>query len=612
MNRRLITLPLILVITGLGMAQNIHQAIQQGNIDAVRAILAEKPDVLESRNERNLTPLILASLQGHTEIVRCLLEKGADLNATDNEGSNVLHNAAAGGHDDIMALFFARGMDVNAKDNRGMTALHFACSRGFLPSARFLISEGADVHAEENNGRTSLFFAAASGNLDLCRLLIENGAHADVQNRFARTPLTYAIWRDHQDVADLLISNGADVNLKDVDGNAPLHLACSEGQTSMAKRLIDHGADIGLEDATGHTPLHIAANYGCSGIVGILLDGGMDVNARDQGGDTPIHGAAWSGDRATVELLIQKGADVKAENNIGRTPLGYAAQAGYGQIMDILKQKGAIMDNQNSEPKSSVSAKGGSKTGQTDPVKMTVLYDNYVAAEGTQAEWGFSCLIEGTEKTILFDTGGDANVLMHNIDFLKVDLEKVDQIVISHNHWDHTGGLYEALERNAKPPVYALYSFPYDFVRQVQQANGSVVPVNEPVEICKDVFLTGQMGDHIKEQSLIVNTSQGLVIVTGCSHQGIVNILKKAKEMFDKEILLVFGGFHLMQHTDDQVHEIIQSFRDMGVQKCGATHCTGDRQITLFQEAYGDNYVPIGTGRIIRISEEGIQSEIAK
>jgi 7,8-dihydropterin-6-yl-methyl-4-(beta-D-ribofuranosyl)aminobenzene 5'-phosphate synthase len=120
------------------------------------------------------------------------------------------------------------------------------------------------------------------------------------------------------------------------------------------------------------------------------------------------------------------------------------------------------------------------------------------------------------------------------------------------------------------------------------------------------------MGDQIKEQSLILNMSQGLVIVTGCSHQGIVNILKKAKEMFDREILLVFGGFHLMQHSDDQINDIIQSFREIGVQKCGATHCTGDRQITLFQEAYDDDYVPIGTGRIIRISEGGIQSDIAK
>ena len=136
MNRRLITLALVLVITGLGMAQSIHQAVQQGDIAAVRAILAEKPEMLESRNDGNLTPLILASLHGQKEIVRYLLEKGADLNATDNEGSNVLHNAAASGHEDIIALLLSKGTDVNAKDNRGMTALHFACSRGFLPSAR--------------------------------------------------------------------------------------------------------------------------------------------------------------------------------------------------------------------------------------------------------------------------------------------------------------------------------------------------------------------------------------------------------------------------------------------------------------------------------------------
>jgi len=92
-----------------------------------------------------------------------------------------------------------------------------------------------------------------------------------------------------------------------------------------------------------------------------------------------------------------------------------------------------------------------------------------------------------------------------------------------------------------------------------------------------------------------------LIIITGCSHQGIVNILKKAKEIIDKEIYIVFGGFHLMRHSDDEVKAIIQEFKKMGVLKCGATHCTGDRQIELFKQAYKENYVPIGTGKMIEI-----------
>jgi 7,8-dihydropterin-6-yl-methyl-4-(beta-D-ribofuranosyl)aminobenzene 5'-phosphate synthase len=238
---------------------------------------------------------------------------------------------------------------------------------------------------------------------------------------------------------------------------------------------------------------------------------------------------------------------------------------------------------------------------------MTVLYDNTVAVEGTRAEWGFSCLIQGTDETILLDTGGDGEVFMHNANFLKADLTQVDKVVISHNHWDHTGGLMEFLKVNPAAPVYVPYQFPYDFIRRVEQAGGTVVPVNQPCEISKNVYLTGQMGDAIKEMGVIVNAPKGLIMVMGCSHPGIAQMVRKSREALQKDIYLVFGGFHLMRHTDQQVSDIIGEFKEMGVQKCGATHCTGDRAITLFKESFGENYVPIGTGRVLRFTKDGLE-----
>jgi len=238
---------------------------------------------------------------------------------------------------------------------------------------------------------------------------------------------------------------------------------------------------------------------------------------------------------------------------------------------------------------------------EKNPVKFTILYDNYLFKEGTKTDWGFSCLIEGTEKTILFDTGTRPEILLYNIDQLKVDLNQVEQIVISHNHGDHTGGLFTVLDKNHDVQVYLPVSFPSDFVRRVENKKAKVVSVDEPVEICQNVFLTGEMGDRIKEQSLIINASKGLIIVTGCSHQGIVNILKRAKQMFDRPIYLVFGGFHLGGTPDAELEEIIRSFKEIGVLKCGATHCTGEKAIGLFKEAYGKNYMPMGTGRVLEI-----------
>jgi 7,8-dihydropterin-6-yl-methyl-4-(beta-D-ribofuranosyl)aminobenzene 5'-phosphate synthase len=234
-------------------------------------------------------------------------------------------------------------------------------------------------------------------------------------------------------------------------------------------------------------------------------------------------------------------------------------------------------------------------------LKFTVLYDNYVHKEGTKADWGFSCLIEGAEKTILFDTGTKPEILIHNIEAMGVDLKRVDLVVLSHEHGDHTGGLPAVLAANPRVTVFYPVSFAPDLGRRAKELGAEVRTVDKPVEICRNVHLTGEMGVRIKETSLVLDTPGGLVVVTGCSHPGIVDILKRAKEIRDRPIHLVFGGFHLGNTPDTDVQSIIAAFRDMKVERCGATHCTGDRPIALFKAAFGDRYVPVGTGRVIEV-----------
>lgn len=237
-------------------------------------------------------------------------------------------------------------------------------------------------------------------------------------------------------------------------------------------------------------------------------------------------------------------------------------------------------------------------------MRMTILYDNYVNVAGTKSDWGFSCLIEGAEKTILFDTGTKPKILMQNIEALNVDLTKIDLIVISHNHGDHTGGLRTVLEENSDVSVYLPYSTPSEYKESISSTGAEVVTEKEPKQIAEGVYLTGEMGFDILEQSLILDTPKGLVVITGCSHQGIVNILKRTKEVVDKNIYLVFGGFHLLRHSEEMVNDIVSKFKTYGVQKCGCTHCTGDDAIQLFREAYGENFVDMGTGKIINIPLE--------
>jgi len=228
-------------------------------------------------------------------------------------------------------------------------------------------------------------------------------------------------------------------------------------------------------------------------------------------------------------------------------------------------------------------------------IKITILYDNYIFLKETKSGWGFSCIIQGMEKTILFDTGTRSDIWFHNINKLKVNPKDVDLIVISHDHPDHTGGLYSFMEKNNRVSVYVPASYSDYSVKRVEAFGAKVFSVDEHVEISGDVFLTGEIG----EQSLIVNTSQGLIVITGCSHPGIINVLEKAKMKVNGKVYLVFGGFHLMYKSDKEVKQIISDFRKLGVLKVGPTHCTGDKAIKLFKEEYGDDFVQMGVGRVI-------------
>ena len=243
------------------------------------------------------------------------------------------------------------------------------------------------------------------------------------------------------------------------------------------------------------------------------------------------------------------------------------------------------------------------ETGKKESIKMTILYDNYIFTDDTKSDWGFACLIEGAKKTILFDTGTKSDILWYNVEKLNTNLSKVEQIVISHNHGDHTGGLQSVLEKNPDVTVFFPASTAQEITDMIEGTGAKVIVVDQSREICNDVYLTGEMGDQIKEQSLILDTPKGLVIITGCAHQGIVSILKKAKAILNKDIYLVFGGFHLMGHSDEQMNEIIQEFKNLGVKKCGATHCTGDKAFAMFKQAYGENYEQMGVGKVIEIFE---------
>jgi 7,8-dihydropterin-6-yl-methyl-4-(beta-D-ribofuranosyl)aminobenzene 5'-phosphate synthase len=241
------------------------------------------------------------------------------------------------------------------------------------------------------------------------------------------------------------------------------------------------------------------------------------------------------------------------------------------------------------------------KAGKQAVGALVTVYDNYAHSPGQRAGWGFSCLVRTGSNTVLFDTGADSPTLLHNMEKLGVQPGEIEAVVLSHIHGDHVGGLAGLLEKNPNLRVYMPESFPRDLKRSVDSSGSEVIDVREPEKICARIQTTGELGEQIREQSLMVETGKGMVVLTGCAHPGIVSILERSKEISGQEVYLVTGGFHLAGMGDPAIRGIISSFRALGVQKAAPCHCSGERARHLFEEEYGDDYISNGAGRVIEL-----------
>ena len=232
---------------------------------------------------------------------------------------------------------------------------------------------------------------------------------------------------------------------------------------------------------------------------------------------------------------------------------------------------------------------------------ITIVFDNNAYDSELKTGWGFSCLVSLDEKEILFDTGSDSPGLISNMEKLKIDPKKIDIVVLSHIHGDHAGGLFGLLEIAHSIVVCAPQSFPESFKDRIRVYGAKLVNVSEQMQIFDSVYTTGELGTWIKEQSLVVKTDKGVVVITGCAHPGIVNIVEWAKEFTKDDVYLILGGFHLGDASNDEIKSVVASFRSLGVAKVAPCHCTGDRAIKAFKTEYKDNFIEAGVGKKIAV-----------
>jgi 7,8-dihydropterin-6-yl-methyl-4-(beta-D-ribofuranosyl)aminobenzene 5'-phosphate synthase len=171
---------------------------------------------------------------------------------------------------------------------------------------------------------------------------------------------------------------------------------------------------------------------------------------------------------------------------------------------------------------------------------LKILYDNY-AVDNFKAGWGFSCLIESNENKILFDTGWNGNILLSNMKLMGINPAEINKIVISHSHWDHIGGLNHLLKYGANPIVYLPQSLSTNLKNEIKR-HSNVIEVSSQRKISDNIWTTGELGEDIKEQSLVIKTEEGNILITGCAHPGLDNIIKNSENL--GTIHAIMGGFH--------------------------------------------------------------------
>jgi 7,8-dihydropterin-6-yl-methyl-4-(beta-D-ribofuranosyl)aminobenzene 5'-phosphate synthase len=233
-------------------------------------------------------------------------------------------------------------------------------------------------------------------------------------------------------------------------------------------------------------------------------------------------------------------------------------------------------------------------------ITMTVVYDNNPYDPSLTTGWGFACLIERPDLTLLFDTGGDGAVLLKNMEMLDKDPAAIDLVMLSHEHGDHTGGLPRLLDVMAQtemplPEVVVPTAFAPSVKAQIRERT-VLVEVSKPVHVRAGVWRTGQVNGPVNEQAVAIRTTEGWVVVTGCAHPGVEAMTERALEATGGPIALVVGGYHLRSASTQRIERTIEALQAMDVAAVGPTHCTGDKARAMFAKAYGDDYYEVGLG----------------
>lgn len=332
----------LITFGGSASADQIHEFAQKGDLEGVKAMIEKDPELINARDKDGRTPLHWACRGVHLEVVKFLVDRGADVNAEDSNRVVPLHSLAVRNSAAAIAILVAKGAKVDAKDYGGNTALHYAAMSNAADAVAILIEKGADIENRENYGRTPLILCARErGGPCTIKVLLDAGADVNARDKFQDTGLNLASWRGKKEVVDILLDAGAKIPSKGRDVRYLFSEAASHGLNRLFDAVANAGGDPTFKLSNGGTLLHAAASGGSAEILDILIGKGLDINLKDNYGWTSLHYAARDGRVGAVERLIKKGADIETRSIMGQSPLNVADEMKHDKVRALLIAKGA-------------------------------------------------------------------------------------------------------------------------------------------------------------------------------------------------------------------------------------------------------------------------------
>ena len=321
----------------------VHLASRSGALAVVKMLVEAGAEVCARDNEGD-TCLTLASYFGHTETVRHLVSfPEVDVNHKDTDGYTALLLTADQNHSDVVKVLIDAGADIEAKDKEGCSPLLLASKAGALDTVKMLVKAGVDVSDIYHTGDTCLTVAASHGHTETVRYLV---GLPEVDMNHACDAFTALHWggqEDYPNMVEVLIDAGADAEVKEDTGRSPLLVASQDGSLETVRVLVKAGADVSVADNNGATCLILAANDGHTETVRHLLClPDVDVNQSSNRGSTALHRAVLRKHTEVMEVLIDAGADIEAKRDgMGQTPLHCACEVGEREIVRMLVEAGA-------------------------------------------------------------------------------------------------------------------------------------------------------------------------------------------------------------------------------------------------------------------------------